>query len=92
VPNGDAIVRTHNPAVGQRVVSQGCTATAASSVHLSAANVLRFREGLCVSQHDHCVKNPKAKAYVNRSPLVQRLKLSAVMQCYGIASTFRILK
>ena len=49
-------------------------------MHLSAANVLRFREGLCVSQHDRLVKNLKPEVYVRRSPLVQRLKLSVVDQ------------
>ena len=47
---------------------------------------------LHISEMSHRrVKNLKPEVYVKRSPLVQRQKLSAVMQCYGIASTFGIL-
>jgi hypothetical protein len=109
VPDGDAIVRTQNPAVGQRVGSQGCTATddfdgivqKGSAIHLTArpAHPCTFQRPMyCVFAKDSVYrnttaasKNLKPEVYVKRSPLVQRLKLSAVMQCYGIASTFGIL-
>ena len=139
MPNGDAIVRTHNAAVGQRVGSQGCAATddfdgivqKGSAIHLTTrpahpctfqrpmywrpstigrcslipteqraslsdrvaqrVRMLQEVNNLRVLQPDGLVKNPNPEVYVKRSPLVQRLKLSAVMRCYGIASTFGIL-
>jgi len=61
-------------------------------VHVNALFKQVNGRGMAECNTTAALKNLKPEVYGKRSPLVQRLKLSAVMQCYGIASTFRILK